>query len=123
MAAAGAADATREKKGIVRRLAIGLLYFSMISLAFVGLAELLLETYSWHIGARWRPEEVNALLAVDSPAMKTAHTTWEDFKYLIQYGAYFIASIALLLAVTQIKTVSKLDAMLKLGDLTASDSQ
>lgn len=105
---AGGGEVAREKRGIAKRLGVGLLYFTVASLALVGLIELLLEMYSWHIGARWRPEEVNALLAAESPTMKTARAAWEDFKYLIQYGAYLIAAIALLLAVAQIKTVSKL---------------
>src|SRR6478672_8829925 len=101
MVVVGVADSAREKTGIGRRLARGLVYFLLVLLALVGLIELLLETYSWHIGARWRPEEINALLASDNPAMKTAHVMWEEIKYVIQYGAYFIASIALLLAVAQ----------------------
>jgi hypothetical protein len=104
----GGADAAREKIGNARRLAVGFVYTLLVLLALVGLVELLLETYSWHIGVRWRPEELNALLAFESPVMKTAHTVWDDIKYLIQYGAYFIASVALFLAVSQIKTVSKL---------------
>jgi hypothetical protein len=77
-------------------------------LVLVGLVELLLETYSWHIGTRWRPEEINAIISQDSPAMHAVSRAWSDFKYLIQYGAYFIAAVALLIAVTQIKTISSL---------------
>jgi hypothetical protein len=77
-------------------------------LVFVGLVELLLETYSWHVGTRWSPQDIKAIISYDSPAMHAARAAWSDFKYLIQYGAYFIAAVALLIAVTQIKTISRL---------------
>lgn len=94
--------------GILRRLALGSFYLSIALLAVVGLIGLLLETYSWFIGTRWRPEDVNVLLSHDSPTMHIAREAWSDLKYLLQYGAYFIAAVALLIAVTQIKTISKL---------------
>ena len=94
--------------GILRRVAVGFLFSSIALLATIGLIGLLLEAYSWFIGARWRPDDINALLSHDGPAMQVAREAWNDFKYILQYGAYFIAAVALLIAVTQIKAISKL---------------
>lgn len=102
-----ARPAPRER-GIVRRITIGFLYFLIVTLAVIGTIELLLETYSWQIGRRWQPEDINLILAHDSPAVRMAKVVWEDLKYVLQYGAYFIAALALFVAATQIKTVAKL---------------
>lgn len=105
--AVDAGDA-REKRGLFRRFLLGLSYFLIVGLAFVGVAAIIVEAYGWHMGTRWQPGDVKALLAHDGPAMRTARAAWEDFKYLVQYGSYFIAAVALLIAVTHIKTVAKL---------------
>jgi hypothetical protein len=102
-----ARPAPREP-GIIRRIAIGFLYVLIASLAVTGAIGLLLETYSWQIGRRWQPHDINVILAHDSAAARTAKAAWEDVKYILQYGAYFIAALALFIAATQIKTVAKL---------------
>ena len=103
----GANDA-REAPGLLRRLFLGLSYFLIAGLVIAGVVAITLEVYWWHSGTRWRPEDLNAILANDSPTMRTARVVWGDIKYLIQYGAYLIAAVALLIAVTHIKTVAKL---------------
>lgn len=108
MSKAGYAGEARESKGILRRLFVGLSYFLIASLAIIGVIAIVLELYGWHVGVRWRPEDLNAIFAYDSPTMRTARVIWDDIKYLIQYGAYLIAAAALFIAVTHIKTVAKL---------------
>ena len=103
------ADATDDDgPGILRRVIVGSLYIFVAALAAVGLVGLLFEAYSWQLGTRWRPEEINALISYDSSTRRAVGTAWSDFKYLIQYGAYFIAAVALFTPVTQIKSISRL---------------
>lgn len=102
------AGVSRDNRGVLRRLFVGLSYFLIASLAIVGVIAIVLELYGLHVGVRWRPEDLNAIFAYDSPTMRTARVIWEDIKYLIQYGAYLIAAAALFIAVTHIKTVAKL---------------
>lgn len=108
MSKAGATGDARERIGLLRRLLLGLSYFLIAGLVIVGVVAIILEVYGWYNGARWRPEDLNAILAYDSPTRRTVRVVWEDFKYLVQYGAYLIAAVALLIAVTHIKTVAKL---------------
>lgn len=98
----------RDVRGVLRRLLLGLSYFLIAGLVIVGLVAIVLELHGWHTGTRWRPEDLNAILAHDSPTMRAARVAWEDIKYLIQYGAYLIAAVALLIAVTHIKTIARL---------------
>jgi hypothetical protein len=99
---------TRQSRGILRRLFLGLSYFLIVGLAIVGVIAIVVELYGWHLGVRWRPEDLNGIFAYDSSTMRTARVIWEEIKYLIQYGAYLIAAAALFIAVTHIKTVAKL---------------
>jgi hypothetical protein len=100
--------AADPKMGLAARLIWGSIYCIVIALAVVGFFGLLLEIYSWSKGTRWHAEDINALLSSDSPFMHTLVGAWADFKYILQYGAYFIAGLALLLAVTQIRAISRL---------------
>jgi hypothetical protein len=105
MAAVGG---TRTWSGILGQCVRGFLYIVLFGLALFGIIELMLEVWSWHAGARWRPEDINALISSESPTRQFAAVVWDNIKYLIQYGAYLIAAIALVLAVTQIKTIAKI---------------
>jgi hypothetical protein len=84
------------------------LTFSICVLAVLGLIAVGVELYSWYIGARWRPEDINILIAKDSPARLLFLRLWEELKFVIQYGALFIGALAFAVAISQIKTVAKL---------------
>lgn len=110
MAAGDSARENPKGKSILWRIVVGFFYFFVTVLAFVGAAELILEwsAWNWQLGRRWQPSDLNDFLAFDSPAMLTAKMAWENFKYLLQYGAYFLAAQALFIAATQIETVAQL---------------
>ncbi len=90
------------------RIKTGFFYIFVCFFSLVGIMVSGLELYSWQAGTRWQPHDINALLMYDSPTMQMARTVWADIKYLIQYGAYLLAALALFIAVAQIKTVAKL---------------
>lgn len=92
----------------VRRAARGLLLVAISVLTICGIAAIAGEVYYWHSGIRWRPEDINILIASDSPTRALAYRVWEDIKFLIQYGALFIGAVAFAVAVTHIKTVARL---------------
>jgi hypothetical protein len=84
-------------------------FFSLVVLfAALGIVATAAALYGWHIGTRWKPEDINALIAAESPARVLCAAFWEDFKFLIQYGALFIGAIAFAAAITQIKTIAKI---------------
>jgi hypothetical protein len=98
----------RKNPSIFRHFIVGLAYVLVTVLTLIGLAAIGFIVYTLRTGTGWKPEDLNALLMYDSPAMHTARAVWEDIKYLIQYGAYLIAAIAFFIAVAQVKTISKL---------------
>ncbi len=100
--------AADRKIGFAGRILWGSFYCSVAALALVGFLGLLLEAYFWSSGVRWHAEDINALLANDSPFMHAWLGIWAGLTFILQYGAYFLAALALLLAITQIKAISNL---------------
>lgn len=96
------------RQSLARRAARGLLLLSILFLAVFGAAILALELYFWRSGVRWTPADINAIIVADSPARRLMAGLWENLKFVIQYGSYFIAAVAFAVAITQIKTVAKL---------------
>jgi hypothetical protein len=106
MLVGGAAEDRRES--FFRRAARGILTFSICVLAILGLVAIAVELYSWHMGWRWRPEDINVLIANESPTRRFVSRIWEELKFVIQYGALFIGAVAFAVAISQIKTVARL---------------
>lgn len=105
---AAATDIQSAQSGLIRQAIRGFAYVLIAILVAIGIAAIALEVVGWYSGSRWKPEDINALLATDSPARLLLLAIWMDIKFLIQYGAYFIAAVGIFLAATQIKTISKL---------------
>jgi hypothetical protein len=99
---------SRGALGVFFRLLKGVAYFLVGSLALVGIVAITLELHSWHTGTRWQPTDIDLLLQKDGLLLRTLARIWEDIKYCIQYGAYFLAALAFFIAVAQIKTVAQL---------------
>lgn len=76
--------------------------------AIIGIAMAGLELHSWYVGTRWRPEDINALIAVESPARSLAGRAWDEFKFLLQYGTLFIGAVAFATALTKARTISRI---------------
>lgn len=96
------------KRSFARRVFRGTGLLLLFSFAGVGIAASGVEFYGWRTGTRWTPQDLNALIAVESPVRALAAAVWEDIKFLIQYGALFVGAVAFAAALTQIKTIAKL---------------
>jgi hypothetical protein len=96
-----------QAPGIWSRILRGAAYFSVSLLALVGFVAICLEIYSWHSGTRWQPTDIDILLQQDGRLLRAVAGIWENIRYFIQYGAYFLAALALFIAVTQIRTVAQ----------------
>lgn len=99
---------SEQRQSLWRRALRGTFLLLFALLAVTGSLAILLELYSWHLGKRWGPEDINAVISANSPTRQLAKAAWDDVKFLIQYGAYLIAAIAFAIAITQIKTVARL---------------
>ena len=97
-----------QPSSIKRRLVRGIFFLSVSLFAALGIIATGLEFYGWYNGARWRPEEINALISAESPARALCAAIWEIFKFLVQYGGLLIGAVAFAAALTQIKTISRL---------------
>jgi len=92
------------------RLLRGLFYLAIFFFAVLGVVAVSFEIYGWHVGDRWRPEEINALIAQESPARVLAGQVWSDIKFVLQYGTLLIGAVGFAIALTQLKTIAKLIA-------------
>lgn len=101
---------TGRKKTVAGKAARVAFQILVLLLTLIGIAAVALEIHSWQIGTRWRPEDINAIIAAESPARNLATRAWEDFKFILQYGALFIGAVAFAAALTKVRTISKIIA-------------
>lgn len=101
-------ESVSTKRSWGRRILEASFHVSVFVFAAIGVSVFLLELHSWQNGTRWRPEDINSIVAYDSPARALATRAWEDFKFLLQYGALFIGAVAFAAALTKVRVISKI---------------
>jgi ABC-type multidrug transport system fused ATPase/permease subunit len=100
--------AGKSEIGIFRRIFWGFIYSSFAMFALAGVLAVAATAYFVRTGTVWSPADVERIMAPDSATMVAISAGWQGFKFFLQYGAYFLAALALFVASTHIKTVSQL---------------
>jgi hypothetical protein len=95
-------------ESFVRRILRGFSRLLITLLAAAGLLLGALELHSWHAGVRWTPNDISTLIEYSAPTRAISAAVWEDFKFLIQYGAFLLGAIAFVAALAQLKTIARL---------------
>lgn len=105
-------DAVGSSRSVsfVRRIVRGFFYLTIFCFAALGILAMGFEIYGWQVGERWKPEDINALIAAESPARSLAAAIWSDVKFVLQYGTLLIGVVGFAIALTQLKTIGKLIA-------------
>lgn len=93
-----------------RRVVRGIFHLMILSFAVLGVVAVGFAIYEWRVGERWKPEDISAFIAAESPARILARAIWEDVKFVLQYGTLLIAAVGFAIALTQLKTIAKLIA-------------
>lgn len=106
--AAESKTGTVQFNSFAQRVLWGFFLFSVFVFATLGFVLGGLELFSWHAGQRWKPDDINALIAAESPTRVLALSIWENFKFVLQYGSIFIGAVAFAAALTQTKTIASL---------------